>query len=265
MTPRLFPWGPRTLYLGPSQRLSPHRNAVACLALGLEAVFEVSNNPEDDASDYRHCRSVLVYPSTLHHFRDARGVMAFLYLDVLSTDLEHIGSLMRARDGRAAFDLACEHEVIAVLRSLWQGDTTWPQARAALARDLLGSPRPRDRRIKEAVRKIAADPAGRPSAAELARAAKLSESRFLHLFARETGVPLRRYRLWCAMGAALKRIAEGVSLTGAALEAGFSSSAHFSAAFRDMFGMEPSRLARAGLSIDGTRAARASSRRRAHR
>ena len=36
---------------------------------------------------------------------------------------------------------------------------------------------------------------------------------------------------------------QGENLTAAALDAGFSSSAHFSATFREMFGMEPSRLA----------------------
>ena len=44
------------------------------------------------------------------------------------------------------------------------------------------------------------------------------------------------------MGVATRAIVAGESLTAAALDAGFSSSAHFSAAFREMFGMEPSRL-----------------------
>ena len=55
-------------------------------------------------------------------------------------------------------------------------------------------------------------------------------------------MPLRRYKLWIAMGVAMRAIVPGESLTNAALDAGFSSSAHFSAAFREMFGMEPSRL-----------------------
>jgi len=52
------------------------------------------------------------------------------------------------------------------------------------------------------------------------------------------------------MGAAVHALVAGVSLTAAALDAGFSSSAHFSAAFREMFGLAPSRLARAGLRIE---------------
>ena len=54
--------------------------------------------------------------------------------------------------------------------------------------------------------------------------------------------PLRRYRLWNRMGAAVVACRDGGSLTEAAHAAGFASSAHFSTAFRDMFGMMPSEL-----------------------
>jgi AraC-like DNA-binding protein len=79
----------------------------------------------------------------------------------------------------------------------------------------------------------------------LARRAGLSPSRFLHLFKAETAVPLRRYRIWNRMRAAFRACGEGASLTEAAHAAGFASSAHFSSAFRDMFGMMPSDLIKA--------------------
>ena len=79
------------------------------------------------------------------------------------------------------------------------------------------------------------------SMAELGECAGLSASRFLHLFKAETGVPLRRYRLWNRHGRGGRAHSrEGRSLTEAAHAAGFASSAHFSTAFRDMFGMMPS-------------------------
>jgi AraC-like DNA-binding protein len=58
-------------------------------------------------------------------------------------------------------------------------------------------------------------------------------------------VPLRRYRIWNRMGAAVRASGEGASLTEAAHAAGFASSSHFASAFRDMFGMMPSDLASA--------------------
>jgi AraC-like DNA-binding protein len=45
------------------------------------------------------------------------------------------------------------------------------------------------------------------------------------------------------MGAAVRSMQRGASLTEASMDAGFSSPAHFSSAYRQMFGMEPSRLA----------------------
>lgn len=106
-----------------------------------------------------------------------------------------------------------------------------------------------DPRVRSALDVLHADPAARLSLDDLASRAGLSASRFRHLFRAATGVTLRRYRVWIAMGAATRSIAAGENLTAAALDAGFSSSAHFSAAFREMFGLEPSRLARGRLAL----------------
>lgn len=77
----LCSWGARTVYIGPALGLSPHRNAVAVLALGLDASFAVAADPAAPAAGYRACRSALIFPSTLHHLQDTRGRMAFLYHD----------------------------------------------------------------------------------------------------------------------------------------------------------------------------------------
>ena len=102
-----------------------------------------------------------------------------------------------------------------------------------------------------ALERMRNDPRRSHSLAELAARAGLSSSRFLHLFKAQTGVPLRRYRLWNRMGAAVGAFRHGVSLTEAAHAAGFASSAHFSTAFRDMFGMTPSELVNTLETIAG--------------
>jgi AraC-like DNA-binding protein len=66
----------------------------------------------------------------------------------------------------------------------------------------------------------------------------------MHLFKSAAGVPLRRYVLWARIAAVVRAAIAGESLTQAALGAGFSSSAHFSAVFREMFGLSPSQLLR---------------------
>jgi AraC-like DNA-binding protein len=245
MGPRLFGWGARALYLGHALNLSAHRNAVAVLAIGVDAPFSVSADPTDAAADYMPCRTAMIPPNTLHHFMRTDGLMAFLYMDPRSPDMELVYKKCRMRTPRAALHFGREDELITRLRLLGAGDVTWAQAREGL-REVLGLPGQReiDTRIKRSLDLLHAEPGARPSLTVLAGIAGLSTSRFTHLFKDVTGVPVRRYKLWLAMGAAMRSLAQGENLTVAALSGGFSSSAHFSAAFREMFGLEPSRLVR---------------------
>jgi AraC-like DNA-binding protein len=124
------------------------------------------------------------------------------------------------------------------------GASCWREARTELEGLLSGGPaQSADERIVRTLQIIHEDPATRLSLAVLARHAQLSPSRFTALFRQTTGVPVRRYKLWVAMGAAVRSMQRGASLTDASMDAGFSSPAHFSNAYRQMFGMEPSRLA----------------------
>ena len=75
---------------------------------------------------------------------------------------------------------------------------------------------------------------------ELALAARLSASRLMALARRQLGSSLRQYRSWLRSFRVARDYAAGRSLTEAALEAGFASSAHLSAATREHFGIRPS-------------------------
>ncbi len=72
---------------------------------------------------------------------------------------------------------------------------------------------------------------------ELAESVGISESRLMHLFSEEVGIPIRQYLLWCRLRDALRLITTGISFTDAAHEAGFSDSAHLSRTFKKMFGV----------------------------
>jgi len=244
---QLFSWGARALYLGPALNLSPHRNAVAVLALGLDGPFHLACDAEQLELGYGAHRSALIAPGALHHLI-ADAPMAFLYLDARSHDLQNMRARCAGAGLGADFDMKGDVALAAHLNALARGAASWSDVRADL--DVLLRPeRPTvDRRVREALARMHAAPAERPSLSELAAAAGLSTSRFIHLFKAATGVPLRRYKMWLAVGAAMRELSGGANLTEAALEAGFSSSAHFSTAFREMFGMEPSRLAGAAMT-----------------
>ena len=102
---KLIGWGGRVLYLGPAFGLTPHRNATAVLAVGLDAQLEVADDPADRTTHYRAARSVLILPNSLHHLRIERGRMAFLYVDPLGRDLKALIARMTNTTPRAAFDL----------------------------------------------------------------------------------------------------------------------------------------------------------------
>jgi AraC-like DNA-binding protein len=242
--PRIFFWGARALYLGPAVGLSAHRNAVAVLCAGLDEPFGLAIVPPDPPAGHVACRTALVPPGTRHHLAAPASTMAFLYLDAQSADWRRLSA-----QAPAAYGIAAESAYLAALARLEAG-LPWSTARDAIAAALgLGAPQRPDARIATMLRQMRENPGEAHALATAASAASLSPSRLQHLFKDATGVPFRRYRLWIRMGAAIRHLAAGASMTDSAMAAGFASSAHFSAAFRDMFGLQPSWLQKARLVL----------------
>ena len=78
--------------------------------------------------------------------------------------------------------------------------------------------------------------------ATLASQTGLSPSRVQHRFRAHTGLAVRPYLRWRRLLKALEGVTRGLSLTDAAVEAGFADSAHFTRTFRGHFGIPPSAL-----------------------
>jgi AraC-like DNA-binding protein len=242
--PRIFFWGARALYLGPAAGLSAHRNAVAVLCAGLDEPFGLAIDPPDPPAGHVACSTALVPPGTRHHLAAPASTMAFLYLDAWSADWQTLSA-----QSSAGYGIAAEYAYLAALARLEAG-LPWSSAREEIAAALgLAAPQRTDPRIAAMLRQMRESPAETHPLAAAARAASLSPSRLQHLFKESTGVPFRRYRLWIRMGAAIRSLAAGASMTDSAMAAGFASSAHFSTAFRDMFGLQPSWLQKARLAL----------------
>lgn len=77
---------------------------------------------------------------------------------------------------------------------------------------------------------------------ELRQLVFLSESRLLHLFKENVGIPIRNYILWIRIKTAIELIVSGKNLTYAAHEAGFSDSPHLSKTFVNTIGLNPAEL-----------------------
>ena len=75
------------------------------------------------------------------------------------------------------------------------------------------------------------------TAKDTAGAAFLSEGRFSHLFREQAGIAFSSWLVFRRLFFVYMKIAEGVSITDASLEAGFSTPSHFATVNKKMFGI----------------------------
>ena len=233
VAPRVDLSASRAAYVGPGLDLAPHRNAVATIAFALDAPFELRLYAPPTASGGVESRRAAVIPPGVRHHLRARGPMAFIYLDALSDDYaaahperwaSAYPTVVQAAATGAAVDAMCR--VIGL-----------PQ------RDLSRSP------LLKTIRAIDRCPQRFRTVEDAARHSGRSTSRFQYLFRCETGLPFRRYRLWRRMAVVAEVLRRRDTLTQAAFEAGFASSAHLSTAFKAMFGLRPSDLVKMNVSF----------------
>jgi len=86
---------------------------------------------------------------------------------------------------------------------------------------------------------------------EIARAVELSEYHVCRIFKAETGLSLSRYLHRIRLRTALPQLpGRRGDFTGLALDLGYSSHSHFSAAFRREFGMTPLEASEGGISAE---------------
>lgn len=235
----------RTLFVGPLQHNGLHQHGAPVYLAGLYEAFELRL----EGAGWRQCRGAVIPAGCRHELRVHGQPIAVFYIEpgadgigsltTLLGDVREVGGALAGRPhGRN------------LLRELWE-DRHGPQWTGQALDDLLTFARPRACRQPDArVARIMADlghQSGTPMpAARLAASVGLSASRLQHLFTREAGVPLRRYRAWQRMRVAIDAIIGGDNFTTAAHLAGFSDQAHFNHDFRRTFGAPPS-VSLAGL------------------
>lgn len=86
---------------------------------------------------------------------------------------------------------------------------------------------------------LASDPARRWTLAQVAGDVGVSPVYLTQVFAQTEGMPLYRYQLRLRLARALDLLASYDDLTALALDLGFSSHSHFTAAFRQLYGQSP--------------------------
>jgi AraC-like DNA-binding protein len=157
-----------------------------------------------------------------------RGAIACVYLDPGSEDTARVSAAMCDKHSGVATRHSREDDVVSLFTAVVHAAIRPTDLYAKLV-DVLGfaTALPADERIARVVAGMRSAPGGAHPLNVLAVEVGLSPSRLQHLFKIFTGLPLRRFRIWNRMGAAIVAASAGASLTEAAQRAGFSSSAHF--------------------------------------
>jgi AraC-like DNA-binding protein len=250
----------KTAYVGRLGQVDWHQHGAPVFIAGLAGKFRLAT--PDGA--WLSCGAAVIPAGVRHALDVGDDPLAVFYPEpnvATVTDLVRFGALWDAT-GRI---LVARTATLGPFRALYEDRDTLSFAGEMLD-DLVqflragSAPPPLDPRIARVIEWLGRNPADLTALDELVRSDGLSVSRFLHVFSEEMGVPFRRFRIWNRLRAASSMALRGANLTEAAINAGFSDSAHFSRLHRDTFGVTPSyilgRLARATISARGERAAR---------
>lgn len=143
-----------------------------------------------------------------------------------------VARLRHSLERGAAEPLAAETCALALVRRALGAELA-PPATAA-----------RRRIVDRAKLVLATDLSRRWTLSEIAGELGVSPVYLTQVFQQVEGVPLYRYQLRLRLSRALERLARADDLTTLALDLGFSSHSHFTAAFQKLYGQSPSAFRR---------------------
>jgi AraC family transcriptional regulator len=230
----LYAWPHRLLVLGPSYASEQHRHHAAQIACGLEGPVAYES-PQTGV----HRGDLLLIPPDALHSHAAFGTAAVLYLDAESLEWARLPG----REAAGLVSLPFDPRLRFFARRAAAGNADAAQDFVdGVIGQASNAGSNEDPLISQVCTLVRQRLDGRITLAALAAAAHRSPSRLAHRFRAGTGVPLRRYVLWCRLRAAAEAAMRGSSLTEAAHVAGFADSAHLSRTFRATFGIAPSFL-----------------------
>ncbi len=198
--------------------LASHRNPVTCLLCGLDRPLVLRADGQRIESDV-----VLIRPGVAHSV-EIGGRAKVLYFNGLSFPFDTAASHVPKRLSSLALD-ALDGNI----------DAQW-DLRGRLADIELACPS----EIARIVEEIVKDPMNRMSQVELANRTGMERTRALRFFKAATGMTFRAFKNWTGLQAAARQIADGELVRTAAMDTGFSDSAHLTRTFRSSFGTTPS-------------------------
>ena len=218
------------------ERLAAHTNAVPCLLLGRTAAVTVAYDGNRIEGDV-----LLVRPGFEHNVACRENGATVLYLDGLRLPpgLAAVSRLDGPVCGLAYNAAGDDNQARAELRARLSFCTSHP----------IGS-------ISNIIADLVDDPMERMAQGELSERLGAERTSALRQFKSATGMTFRAYKRWAGLQFATKLIMAGETVRTAAMDAGFSDTAHLSRTFRATFGLTPSEAAASLVGDVAIKAAR---------
>ena len=244
-TSLLYLWKKRSFFIGTVEKSLNISTGASTIMFALEKDIHVSN---EKTSFY--CRSLLVPAGEAINIDPQGGIIANCTLDPAGLDFHNLKQKMNDQNGVLFLNFDNEILIINRLIELQNNKNDIDSIDDFLSQELLcscenwpdqiGIPPFTDPRIKLILEYIESHPRDNTSLSELASMIHISESYLSELFKQTTGIPIRRYRLWCRVYNTVASTCLGRSLTDSAIDMGFNDSPHFNRTFRSMLGIAPS-------------------------
>ncbi len=244
--PKLYLWKNQLLFLGASY--IPYReHMVVSDKLIVSTEGEIVINLDDGSQIVT--RSCLLKTGTVFDkstIETRKATVAIYYLDPLTQDYSALESQMPVAIPGIRYGHPQEDELIQRLVHVRDAGLPPNQAYDYL-RDLIVHPSLRgvifkvfDERVVEVVHRIRETVRESLSVSDFALEVNLSASWLEKQFKEQIGIPITKYRLRYRVFVSVIHLAAGMSVTDAALAAGFSSTSHFSKNFSAINGIPPS-------------------------
>ena len=240
---QLFLWKKRTLYIGTVDDPLKLSQGAATLSVSLGKPCSFMT---EDMSEPVYTNSLII-PAGLPVTIDTKGALfANCNLDVLGRDFYYLSALAKKNSGKLGYNLEHEsdliHDFTHMFNTQMSSIDAFDYLETTLTKKIDTSlkPLPIDPRIEKVIDLIQETVNDTITGEALAESVNLSIPRLAQLFKKQTGVPIRRYRLWHRLYLTAQNVGRGKNLTEAAIDAGFTDSPHFAHTFRAMLGMTPS-------------------------
>lgn len=234
----LYYWNGQDMYIGKFPNNTEHHHNVIQIEIGAKAPFRF----QSAGSNYNF-RAVIIAPNVPHKVDDHDEWQLMLHIEPFSLIGRQLLAIYLKKLQFKEIEFESIKPFLPEINRFIERIHPCERAKKLfddIVYNLIDTPmkpNPVDDRIRAALEMLNHMPIKKISTKALAAAIGLSESRLVHLFKCQIGIPVRRYLLWLRLRNAVEQIINGKTFTNAAHHSGFSDSAHLSRTFKQMSGM----------------------------